>query len=109
MFIAGSRANDWDDPRRNYHRSSVRALSRANKFGALGVVYCDRNRLWLDARGLALNHGARSHACRLQFQFVCLCRIVMNPTTPTSRLAGPDYQFDRRKFHNMQQLRNLDL
>ena len=77
MSAAGARPDHWDDIRRNHHRCSVRAFSWTNKCGALDVVYSDGSRLWLDARGFALDYGGCHHACRLQSQLVSLCLILI--------------------------------
>jgi hypothetical protein len=78
MSIVSSRPDHRDDTRGNYHCGSVRAFSRAGEPGALGVVYSDGNRLWLDASRFSLNDGTCAHACGLQSQLVSLCGIVMN-------------------------------
>ena len=77
MFIAGSRPDLRDDTRRNYHRCSVRVFSWANKSGALGVVYSDGHRLWLDARGFTLNDGTCSNACGFKPLPVSAFRILI--------------------------------
>jgi hypothetical protein len=76
MLIAGTGSYHRDDTRGNYHSCSVRTFSWANKSGALGVVYCNRNRLWLDAGSFAFDDRTGAYARGVQSRAVSLYDIV---------------------------------
>ncbi len=78
MFTAPSGSDHRQHRCRDPHCSSVCAFSPAGRLGALGIVYRDRHSLWLDPRGIPLDHCRGGHACDIQlgcfsFRHLLIC------------------------------------
>ncbi len=80
MFTAGLGPDHQQPSVRDLDRPSVCPFPPARQPGALGIVYRDWRRLWLDPSGFALHYRRGVHACHLQLGSSPLGQVLISRT-----------------------------